>query len=225
MNNPSITYDRLAEPFQLVAKADPAKVVNFIGGWLDSTLSAGTPFTAVGKAQVNDASKTVYFMRAEDFGEADTLGAPVNPIGINTIEVSPAPANDGEKIDVHVTPPDPNKWMQSYQDYPDGIQTLIAARDVTVFDLANIDPPREVIKGTEIDAKGEFSKDGIDYIRTKKSVDEGKWYGIPKNLVEDESYIDNLTEQTMKLSSREKVIAGAASAQGFLSRLFKRNKR
>lgn len=117
--------------------------VNDAHATADHDLPQDTPVVVYGKAQRTDGDKPCYYMTQEDFGNADTSGVPNNNRGINTVDLSPAPAtpapaaptqpttpaasaapenadttspNEG-KVEVKVLPPNPNKWMQTFTSF------------------------------------------------------------------------------------------------------------
>jgi len=220
------TFVRFEQPIKTTTNKQPTAMCEIKTDGTSKPLydlPQNSPFVAVGRAQSAQPGAPTYYMDAESFGSADTTGEPTVRQGINSIDLTLDASEDPDapqKVDVRVVPPDPNKWMQSYHAYP-SVQVFDAQRDCVIRDIAGIEPDRQVVKGTVIKAAGEFTKDGVDYIRTDKSVREGKWYGIPTNMVDDDKDLDNLSEQTIRMNTKQKTVAKIATIEGFFSRLFK----
>ena len=217
----------------------------------------GELFVAYGKASRTDLGREVYFMTEEDF-----LKAPGQAFGVNTVDLepylepapveatapSPAPeapaqeapapiSTDGEQIPVHVTPADPNKYKESFTTVAAGRYTAI--EDAIVHDLALQKPDLQLTKGQNVNAAGTFSKDGVRYLRTKKSVDNDWWYGVPTDVVEledldedgdvfnlDEIKLSHELEQAVKhLTLRKRFIIRFANFAGFFNALFAKFKK
>ena len=104
---------------------------------------------------------------------------------------------------------------------------------------------KQLPKGRRVDAGQLFTKDGIEYVRTKKSVEDGIWYGIPKDKLDagqnPNKYVGPLTddeddspfslnaakearELLGKLSFKDKINAFFATIQGYFMRKFAKKK-
>lgn len=255
----NIQYSRLETPLNLVTKHNPTK-------WWDlgfdeyknarpaAELPAATPFRAFGKAQRTDLDKPVYYMTEEDFGNADQDGTPNNNNGINTVDLAfppeptPAPvvpqpepeavneSTDEEKIPVNVVH---NDWKLSFKVNSAGEYT--ANTSTKVYDLNNPEAePQQLVRGQTVKVAGMFTKDGINYYRTKKSEANNVWYGIPEISLQEESLeadgdiwdLDITESAAEELNhGRKKVIKTAAKIDGKVQRfinkilsLFKRKK-
>lgn len=205
-------------------------------------LAVGTPFHAYGKAQRTDGDKPCYYMTAEDFGQADTTGIPNNNNGINTVDLTlPAPAvqpqlevhdnsgaptppaapADDNHVPVNVVPTAPDAWKTSFKVNSAGDYTANA--DVVIHDLDGEGPSEQLIRGQTVHVGGEFTKAGIEYYRTKKKVEENKWYGIPKLSLTEQSLdadddifnldiAESMKAELTPIGLREKAIRKAAIA-------------
>lgn len=139
-------------------------------------------------------------------------------------------------------------WKETYQEKP---AVYNAKQDAVIKDLAGIKADIQLIDKVRVNGAGVFVKDGTTYIRTRKSVEGGFWYGIPEDFLtppedpdkyvgpllsvdEDDDELFNL-DMTMEekqafhsLSIRERVVALVAWIQGFLLRgssILRRNKK
>jgi len=112
-----------------------------------------------------------------------------------------------------------------------GLIETVAMVDAVIKDLDGEQPDVLLGKGTLVHVAARFVKDGKPYYRTKDSVNADHWYGIPAGILkktdkqEDDELDYLLDEINMEgLSSREKLIKTAATAEGKVLRIFKRNK-
>lgn len=243
----NITYTKLDPALELVTNKQPTNwwQLNFkddAHATPAAQLAVGTPFHAYGKAQRTDGDKPCYYMTAEDFGQADTTGIPNNNNGINTVDLTlPAPAvqpqlevhdnsgaptppaapADDNHVPVNVVPTAPDAWKTSFKVNSAGDYTANA--DVVIHDLDGEGPSEQLIRGQTVHVGGEFTKAGIEYYRTKKKVEENKWYGIPKLSLTEQSLdadddifnldiAESMKAELTPIGLREKAIRKAAIA-------------
>lgn len=122
------------------------------------------------------------------------------------------------------------EWQQTYTPGL-GVIDAIAVMDVEVIDYTGENAPAELKTGQKTPIAGKFEIDGKVYFRTKTSVDNGHWYGIPREAVrrvvdikDDEDEFDDHLNQIIrdeKAGAREKVIKAAATADGKVRGMFK----
>lgn len=186
------------------------------------TLPVNESFIAYGKYKHPIGS--VFFMTEYSFGQADTTGKCDHPYGVNTIDLSPAPAitetpvteptpettvtgtptdvpttDDGSVvIPVTVIPVDPLKWQKSYVDKAG---EFIAIQSAVIKDMAGVLPDIQLVRGQQVHVAGTFEKDGVKYYRTRKGLIEGTWYGIPEHY----NSISTLTESDDAFSLPEEI--------------------
>lgn len=141
--------------------------------------------------------------------------------------------------EVTVTPPvvvDKKAYQATAQEID---KVFIANRSVPVLDMDGLHITKQLVKGRKVDAGQIFEKDGVKYLRTKRSIDDGIWYGVPMDSVDngqdpdtyvgplvedDDSAFDldvakEIREAIGNLSGRDKLIALFAKIQGFFLRL------
>lgn len=187
------TYTKLPSPLELVLNKDAnAWKLDFADdahATAAGQLSQGTHFTAFGKAQRTDGDKPCYFMLEQDFGNADTTGVPNSNVGVNTVDLSPAPAptppatpeapaapqNASEEVKVPVTI---GSWKNTFKE---AYGVYRANKDLVVTDLDGKMPDQKLGHDLKVTVAGTFTKGGVEYYRTIKSQNAGHWYGIPKN--------------------------------------------
>ena len=194
------TYARLETPLELETALDANKwdlnFDDYKNARTKEILPKGTPFVAFGKATRNDLGHEVYFLSEEDFKTAPTASYGVNTVDLKprtveapTPEPTPTPVEDaGEQIEVHVTPSDPNKWKETFNTVAAGSYYATKAVDVHDLDTANNNPVLHLPVNGKIPAAGTFTKDAVQYLRSKKSLANDWWYGIPLDAVELEEY-------------------------------------
>lgn len=249
------TYEKLETPLKLQIKSDGLNKWDLNFDDYKNVKSVeqfkkGDLFVAYGRASRNDLGHEVYFMTEADFGTA-----PGTAHGVNTVDLEPyaepvvtaptepvvdaeatetLPASDGEAIEVHVTPTDPNKWKESFNTVASGDYT--ATESVVVKDLEQIHQDKQLYKGQVVHAAGSFTKDHITYLRTKKAASDGLWYGVPitaaelDELDEDDdvfSLADIKLKSEMKeaiegLTLRKHFIISWATLEGFIRGIFSR---
>lgn len=258
---PIYKYERLAQPLAVRVKpncnlwdlnySDSYKNARSLAV-LSSDPNSPTEFTAVGKATKLDFSDhPVYFMSNESFGNADTTGVPAYNQGVNTIDITPAPTPapasapvpvDGDKIDVHVVPPNPEAWKGSFKTNDAG--DYKAKASVIVHDLEAKEEDMQLIKGQTVKVAGSFTgPDGIKYWRTINSTNgytdskgvkhPPSWRGIPiESLEEDDAIytfkddlIDDFKEIKGYIGVRQKAIINAAKVHGDINWLTSRLKK
>lgn len=237
----NITYTKLSAALSLVANKSTVDKWNlgfatYPEAKFVEQLAKGTSFVAFGKAQRTDLDHPVYFMNEADFGQADTTGSPANNFGINTVDLSPAPvatiipAKSPDGLDVKVFPTLPTNWQETFRVEKTG--NYIANTSTVVHDLSNpTQPALQLVKGQTVHVGGTFTKDGVEYYRTQKSVENDIWYGIPTialaadELTEDKELLDPefihaMREDMGKLSTKEKTIKVAAIASAKRANFF-----
>lgn len=182
--------------------------------------------------------------------ELKVLGLWINPednVRDTTVpEVTPAvgtdtsvPTKDQPEEDTHVPvkviPPSPLKWQQSYVAGLGPIQCK-SINSTVVHDLAGEFPDQQLEAGMLVEVAGKFEKDGAIYFRTVKSVQENKWYGIPRtNLARSDSDVDDELDRMLnsndselkhelgvdELTGHEKLIKAGATVEGKVEKIGK----
>lgn len=160
--------------------------------------------------------------------------------------VAPA-ATAAETVEVKVVKTDPNAWQQTFK--PED-KIYIASKSSVVHDVTGLQKDLQLYKNQKVNSGGTFSKDGVNYVRTKKHIELGYWYGVPKEDLDagqdsanyvgplindpDEEDLFNLDmamearEVMRNLSSKERFVALIARIEGaFISvfGIFKRKKK
>lgn len=101
----------------------------------------------------------------------------------------------------------------------------VTTTDTTATDF-DTETSIPVAAGTVLPLGGEFSRDGVSYYRTQKSVDAGKWIGVPQTAATDlapssskagNGQVDSLTAVQTLHASAATVVGGFGS---FLHKLF-----
>jgi len=131
------------------------------------------------------------------------------------------PKDTSVSVPVRIVPADPDKWQSSWIKFLN-VVNYKAAVDTIITDLANEQPNKAIKVGTTLPVAGKFEKDGITYLRTAKSVQDGHWYGIPDNtarVIEEEDDIDSIYNRA-EPTSRDKAIKAAATAEGKVKNIF-----
>lgn len=145
-------------------------------------------------------------------------------------------ANQPEVV-IPVKPAVPD-WQKTYRA---GLGTIdaYATEDIDVVDLAGKLPDQKLPKGWIAHIAGKFEKDGEIYFRTVKSVELGRWYGIPREKLRrvtnasdnDEDTIDSYLESLRlddsatasdHVSVRDGLIRTGATLEGKVKRVFTR---
>jgi hypothetical protein len=246
------TYTKLSTPLDLITNKNPTHVwaLNFVNDTeavSNSTLAEGAAFLAYGIAQRTDGDKPAYYMTFADFGQADTTGVPTNNEGVNTVDLSTAPAPatpaapaatpstsaadaDSEETKVNVTVI-PSSFQSTYtaflspQEYTANANTTVNEIDAELPVSEAHPEAQELIKGQSVLVAGTFSQDGYKYYRTENSVKNGYWYGIPVISLtkvgsepEEDTELGNLLEDIGK--SEKAIVSTVNKTKG----LFRRNK-
>lgn len=207
------TYTKLETPLNLIINKNTSKwdlgFTNDAHAISVENLAQGTPFVAFGKAQRTDGDKPAYFMTQEDFGNADQSGTPTHNVGVNTVDLSPAPApqaptppatpsepsapaaaDDSQKVDVKVNT-DPNAWKNIVH-LTDAhgrtiVEDFVATANTTVHELDETLPVtpehpamQQLLKGQTIPIAGFVTKNSIKYYLSENSVNNHHYYGIPE---------------------------------------------
>lgn len=194
---PANPFTLLANPINLKTNKNPTSIwdLNF-QTWPQAKSAAlvpeNTPFTAVAK-YVHPLGG-VYFADQAAY-DSKTLQ------GINTVDLSPAPAatvatitpdvpaaapatttattsNEGN-VTVKVLPGNPDAWKGSFKTNQAG--SYIANANTLVYDLNDTAAePQQLVKNQRVNVAGTFTgPDKIEYYRTVKSVEQGTFRGIP----------------------------------------------
>lgn len=168
-----------------------------------------------------------------------------NQPSVSTVDATVAsdtPDNDEVTIPVRVTTSDPLDWQKTYA--PSLGVVDYELRDPTmVHDYSDTLADREIGTDVILPIAGYFTIDGVEYARTKKSVDTGHWYGIPKgnlrrvdDTVDDGENIDdneldglmNLSDDDLhyelgddRPSARDKAIKLGATVDGKIGKVTK----
>lgn len=215
---------------------------------------------------LDNVASNIYVIETGMFGKVAIYAGPDTPATFNPPTPSPvvtppvAPPTDQpvvsptpavqttvdivQTITPEVTVPvvNPNDWKTTF-DKVDGNYT--ANKTTTIKDLDGLQVDLVIKKGQSVHVAGTFTKDGNEYYRTVKSVDNGFWYGIPVDILTFESgmaavneankqiatdnFLDeiNLTidKVDQELSIREKFVSGLARIQSIFVRKFKINKK
>lgn len=147
-------------------------------------------------------------------------------------ESETAPEDAEVRVPVRVIPSNPLKWQQTYKQGL-GVVEYRARHSMTVHDLAGEQPDREIDTDTIIPVMGKFEKDGVTYVRTAKSVEDGHWYGLAEHdvvkVTDDESIEDALDsllyadqdqlDSELGIPKRERTIKAVATAEGKMSKI------
>lgn len=253
----NVVYTKLDIPLNLVTNKQPTHwwALNFVNdsnAVSQAELPQGTSFLAYGKAQRTDGDKPCYYMIEEDFGQADTTGNPTNNNGVNTVDLSPAPepaetpaqvATPGTSGLASASPPmsdivpqkpsaDPNAWQKkTIKNIADYILGANFATGLTVHDLSNNgNPDLQLLDGQTFHAYERFIyTDGKEYVRTKKSADNGWFYGVALDNLELVKSIDIGLDTDSILDDLDmgdigyKIKDAAALAERVIDPLFKNN--
>ena len=113
-------------------------------------------------------------------------------------------------------------------------QEYIAVEDIIVKDLDGLQMDTKLPRGYTVHGVSTFTKDGVQYLRTKKSTDNNWWYGIPYASLKPKGTIDDIDEDDLfnlnmadeakelfnTLTTRERFVAFIAKIQGTTIRLF-----
>jgi hypothetical protein len=156
-----------------------------------------------------------------------TKGYGSQPYGTSP-PVDPTMSENEGPVNVKVIPPDPNKWMQTYKQYTDGQGVPIpmiftAVGNHVIDDVSDPKLPEGTLQdGMTVEVAGEFEKDGIGYYRTTASEDNHTWYGIDKSFLTHDNALDRLSNETIAMSNKQKVIAKTGFFLGILNWLFKK---
>lgn len=253
------TYTRLESPMDLVTNKQPTNVYNLdpaswgaLNASVVKSLNKDSPFRAVGKA--THPLGGVYFMTEYSFAQAETTGAPTHNWGVNTVDLSPAPAAAVETPDVVVAPPveppplvvsetqipvtvvptDPNKWKAEIDKSYAGSYT--ALQSLHISSLTNPADQVQLVKSQPVAIAGAVKKDGILSLVTQKSIDNGTFYAIPPICLKELSLLEDiemfglneaadLREEAGLNNLREKTIKRVASIDGFVNHVLHRNKK
>lgn len=104
------------------------------------------------------------------------------PVPTPVVEApQPAPAESpAEVVEVKVTPKPETTWKDTLELHE---ETYKASKTIIVKDLDMLHADKHLVKHQIVNAGATFKKDGITYLRTKKHITEGIWYGVPIDAV------------------------------------------
>lgn len=173
------------------------------------------------------------------------------PLPIKTVSNTTSPTvqseakekNEPAVIPVTITPVDKDAYKQTATDIN---LIYIAQESVIVKDLDGMGMDKQLVKGQKVNGAQLFTKNGIEYVRTKRSVEDGIWYGVPMQYLNEgqpaDEYVGVLTQddddnedfnldeiwQLRKdsgaLSMREHMLAFAAHLKGLLDLMLQKIK-
>lgn len=117
---------------------------------------------------------------------------------------------------------------------PAVIKEYVAVEDVIVNDAEGLQVPLKLSRGQTVHAESLFKKDGVEYVRTKKSTENDWWYGIPLTILRPKGTIDDVDDDDLfsldmqdeahivfnTLSLRERIVVFLARTHAFFVRLF-----
>ncbi|MBS4040366.1 MAG: hypothetical protein KGZ81_07165 [Flavobacteriales bacterium] len=154
---------------------------------------------------------------------------PVTETPVSDTPEPPVEQDDGSvSIPVKVTPPDPNKWKESYTAAPN---EFVARLDSVIKDISGEKQDIALRQGQTVHVAGQFEKDGVKYYRTQRSVENGWWYGIPfktqsiDTLLDTDDVFDlDIDDIVANLTLKEKLIKFVALVTGWFSTLGKKTK-
>jgi hypothetical protein len=163
----------------------------------------------------------------------------VEPAPAPTPAIEPTPVVEPPKAVLsEQTTVDDTNWKKSYTEL---VQEYISKEDVVVRDMDALHGDLQLVANQRVHGKGVFTRDGVVYVRTVKSVQNGWWYGVPKSALEidptntpenplpilpadDEDLDDEMFNLDMakearellhNLSSREKLVNFVGKLQGY----------
>jgi hypothetical protein len=151
----------------------------------------------------------------------------------------PAPAPVTVKVDQDPLVLAKPGWKTTFK--PES-KVYIAVQSEVIKDQAGLKVDTQLVKGQKVTGAGTFEKNGVLYVRTKKSVDNDWWYGIPLKalgqgqepskyvgpLVDDDDddifdlpldLADEAKELYKNLTGRERLVAVVGRAEGLLLRI------
>lgn len=150
--------------------------------------------------------------------------------------VPPAEVPTPEATATEPTPTDtvPVKVVSFKDSLEQKVQKYIAVEDVVVKDLDGLQADTKLPRGYTVLGVSTFTKDDIQYVRTKKSTDNNWWYGIPYSALKPKGTIDDVDDDDLynlnmadeakelfnTLTTRERFVAFIAKVQGTTIRLF-----
>lgn len=128
----------------------------------------------------------------------------------------------------------PDLWKMSLKTGLGVIET-VAHHDAIIEDLEGEQPDIQLKAGTIVNIAGRFTKDGKTYYRTTGSTKNDHWYGIPAGVLgksesQSERELDSLLDEINltvddDLNTREKIIKSAATVEGKVLGIFRKNKK
>jgi hypothetical protein len=200
-----------------------------------------TPFHAIGISTIDLSAAPVPIedvIQPNPVVTVNDTTLPVEPVlPDTTIEPTvatntPAPESESVIVPVRVVPPDPLKWHKSFVSYLGPID-YVATTDKMVFDLNEELPAVKIIRGMTVSISGTFEKDTNRYYRTTAGMANDTWYGLPIDILNkktelSEEQLDKILDNFHLLDEaptpKDKIIKKVASADGFLSRIFRHSK-
>lgn len=234
----NIVYTKLDQVLNLVTNKNPTHVwqldfANDAQATAAFDMPDGAPVLAYGKAQRTDGDKPAYFMTAEDFGTADTTGAPVNNRGINTVDLSTPPVLDVSATAVPDVPagtqavgvtalPDLDKRFQ-FVPFTAPREFFTVKADAQIVELRKVThpdgsvdypyPDKQLVLNQPITLAGTMTVNGEQFYRTATGVKNGTYYAVP---IADVQPVNGTADGLIK---------AAASTTGLFAGLFHRNKK
>lgn len=122
------------------------------------------------------------------------------PVAVQPVVDPPKQAtqeNPDGSVDVPVTvvPKDPKAYQKTL--VPES-KVYIAQASQLIKDADGLHMDLQLVKDQKVTSGGTFEKDGKHYVITKKHLEDGKWYGIPVELLDagqnPDTYVGPLTK-------------------------------
>jgi len=167
--------------------------------------------------------------------------APVAPQPVTPVKpTEAAPAPEKPKVEPEPVLLAKPGWKTTFK--PES-KVYIASDSVIIKDQAGLQADLQLVKGQKVTSAGTFVKGDVTYVRTKKSLDNDWWYGIPVTALDkgqdpnkyvgplvddddDDSIFDlpmDLADEAKELfknySNREKLVAVVGKIEGSVLRL------
>lgn len=199
-------------------------------------------FGGLNYAVVASLGNGIYRINSQDYGQVDiwTSGSDVSVSGGGhgagestaaagdfEVKLDSPETNDDEKVPVKV-----GNWQDTYQPFMNP-QRYVVNKDVTIEDVNDDDdkplPDQPLVKGTLFEDDnmivGSFSRDGVKYYRSNKSVANGTWYGVPVTDLTKVGSDEDLAQILDSIQQDESGATVAAHSTGhFFSKLHKNKK-
>lgn len=198
---PTCTYEDVAEHLMITNK-QPTSWWNLNGETFGdlkpaAQLNASTAFLVGGYAHHRGISQYTYAMTPEDYARVKRGDYGANN-GVNILDLDPMPEPPATTAPVVPekpveTPPAVEETPSvpaapaidiSWQKTTKNVADYKATEDYVVMDISTGGEFANLYKGQIVHAAERFTKDGIDYVRTQKSVDNNRWVGIPITVLQ-----------------------------------------